>query len=82
MANDLQKYFGITQPRLAFTGLNPHAGENGTMGREEQTIIIPAINQLRAEGLTLRDRFRLIRRFMRKRAQLMMPFSACITTRP
>ena len=53
VANDLQKYFGIMRPRIAFTGLNPHAGENGTMGREEQTIIIPAINQLRAEGLTV-----------------------------
>jgi 4-hydroxythreonine-4-phosphate dehydrogenase len=53
VANDLQKYFGIMRPRLAFTGLNPHAGENGTMGREEQTIIIPALNQLRAEGLTV-----------------------------
>jgi len=53
VANDLQKYFGIMRPRIAFTGLNPHAGENGTMGREEQTIIIPAINQLRAEGLAV-----------------------------
>ena len=53
VANDLQKYFGIAQPRLAITGLNPHAGENGTMGREEQTVIIPAINQLRADGLTV-----------------------------
>jgi 4-hydroxythreonine-4-phosphate dehydrogenase len=53
VANDLQKYFGIMRPRLAFTGLNPHAGENGTMGREEQTVIIPALNQLRAEGLTV-----------------------------
>ncbi len=53
VARDLQKYFGIMGPRLAFTGLNPHAGENGAMGREEQTIIIPAINQLRAEGLAV-----------------------------
>ena len=53
VANDLQKYFGIMRPRIAFTGLNPHAGENGTMGREELTLIIPAINQLRAEGLTV-----------------------------
>ncbi len=53
VANDLQKYFGIMRPRIALTGLNPHAGENGTMGREEQTIIIPAINQLRAEGMTV-----------------------------
>lgn len=53
VANDLQKYFGIMRPRLALTGLNPHAGENGMMGREEQTVITPAINQLRAEGLTV-----------------------------
>lgn len=53
VAHDLQKYFGIMKPRIAFTGLNPHAGENGTMGREEQTIITPAINQLRAEGFTV-----------------------------
>jgi 4-hydroxythreonine-4-phosphate dehydrogenase len=53
VANDLKKYFGIMRPRLAFTGLNPHAGENGTMGREELTVIIPALNQLRAEGLTV-----------------------------
>ena len=53
VANGLQTYFGIMRPRLAFTGLNPHAGENGTMGREEQTLIIPAINRLRAEGLTV-----------------------------
>jgi 4-hydroxythreonine-4-phosphate dehydrogenase len=53
VAHDLQKYFGIMRPRLAFTGLNPHAGENRTMGREEQTVIIPAINQLRVEGLVV-----------------------------
>jgi 4-hydroxythreonine-4-phosphate dehydrogenase len=53
VANDLQKYFGIMRPRIAVTGLNPHAGENGTMGREEQTLIIPAINQLRRDGLTI-----------------------------
>jgi 4-hydroxythreonine-4-phosphate dehydrogenase len=50
VARDLRKYFGIESPRLAFTGLNPHAGESGAMGREEQTIIIPALNTLRADG--------------------------------
>jgi 4-hydroxythreonine-4-phosphate dehydrogenase len=49
-ARDLQHYFGITQPRLAFTGLNPHAGENGAMGREEIEIIRPALETLRQEG--------------------------------
>jgi 4-hydroxythreonine-4-phosphate dehydrogenase len=50
---DLQKWFGIAKPRLGMTGLNPHAGENGTMGREEQTIIAPAIAELRAEGMAI-----------------------------
>ena len=52
-ARDLARYFGITRPRLAFTGLNPHAGENGTMGREEIDTIIPALKALAAEGLTV-----------------------------
>lgn len=49
-ARDLTRYFGIARPRLAVTGLNPHAGENGTMGREEIDIIKPALATLRAEG--------------------------------
>jgi 4-hydroxythreonine-4-phosphate dehydrogenase len=48
---DLRKWFGIARPRLGVTGLNPHAGENGTMGTEEKTIIGPAIAKLRAEGI-------------------------------
>ncbi len=51
VAHDLARRFGIAAPRLAFTGLNPHAGENGAMGQEEQTIITPALAALRAEGL-------------------------------
>jgi 4-hydroxythreonine-4-phosphate dehydrogenase len=43
--------FGIPRPRIAVTGLNPHAGENGTLGREEVEIIGPAIRTLAAEGL-------------------------------
>jgi 4-hydroxythreonine-4-phosphate dehydrogenase len=49
-ARDLTRYFGIAHPRLAFTGLNPHAGENGAMGREEIEVIRPALATLRAEG--------------------------------
>ncbi|WP_083578983.1 4-hydroxythreonine-4-phosphate dehydrogenase PdxA [Tardibacter chloracetimidivorans] len=47
----LQRDFGITCPRLAIAGLNPHAGENGNMGTEEVEIIRPAIEMLRAEGI-------------------------------
>jgi 4-hydroxythreonine-4-phosphate dehydrogenase len=50
VAADLSGRFGIPQPRLAFAGLNPHAGENGAMGREEIETIAPAIAQLRGEG--------------------------------
>ncbi len=47
----LRRDFGISHPRLAIAGLNPHAGEDGAMGDEEARIIQPAIDQLRAEGM-------------------------------
>lgn len=47
----LKQDFGIQSPRLAFAGLNPHAGEDGSMGDEEINIIGPAIQQLREEGI-------------------------------
>ncbi|MCL7939836.1 4-hydroxythreonine-4-phosphate dehydrogenase PdxA [Halomonas sp. ATCH28] len=50
---DLQRWFGVTAPRIAVCGLNPHAGEGGHLGREELDVIIPALEGLRAEGLTL-----------------------------
>ena len=50
-ARGLARNFGITAPRLAFAGLNPHAGEGGAIGREEIDLLIPAIEQLRAEGI-------------------------------
>ncbi len=49
----LREHWGIAHPRLAIAGLNPHAGEDGTMGEEEITIIAPAIAQLRAEGFAV-----------------------------
>ncbi|KFL30550.1 4-hydroxythreonine-4-phosphate dehydrogenase [Devosia riboflavina] len=51
MARDLQSRFGIAAPRIAVAGLNPHAGEGGAIGREEIEIIIPALEQARAEGI-------------------------------
>ena len=50
-ARGLQRDFGIAAPRLAVAGLNPHAGEGGTLGREEIDIITPAIEALRAEDI-------------------------------
>jgi 4-hydroxythreonine-4-phosphate dehydrogenase len=50
-ALDLGRYFGINRPRLAVAGLNPHAGEDGSLGREEVEIIAPAIEAARAKGI-------------------------------
>ena len=50
-ARGLKRNFGVDRPRLAFAGFNPHAGENGAIGREEIEVIAPAIEQLVAEGL-------------------------------
>jgi 4-hydroxythreonine-4-phosphate dehydrogenase len=50
-ARGLRKNFGIAEPRLAFAGLNPHAGEGGAIGREEIEVIAPAIARLRDEGI-------------------------------
>ena len=49
--HDLRVRFGIASPRLAISGLNPHAGENGALGREDETVVAPAVAQLRAEGV-------------------------------
>jgi 4-hydroxythreonine-4-phosphate dehydrogenase len=46
----LRQDFGITNPRLAVAGLNPHAGEDGVLGGEEEAIIAPAIAALKAKG--------------------------------
>jgi 4-hydroxythreonine-4-phosphate dehydrogenase len=48
---DLQAHFGLMRPRLAMSGLNPHAGEDGALGIEEQTIVAPAIKILRDAGI-------------------------------
>jgi 4-hydroxythreonine-4-phosphate dehydrogenase len=45
LSQSLLMDFGIRNPRIAVLGLNPHAGENGLLGREEQEVIIPAIEQ-------------------------------------
>ncbi|MHB0952348.1 MAG: 4-hydroxythreonine-4-phosphate dehydrogenase PdxA [Allorhizobium sp.] len=50
-ATDLKNRFGIASPRLAVAGLNPHAGEGGAIGQEDEDIIHPAIMQLRSEGI-------------------------------
>jgi len=51
--HDLRTRFGIADPHILVCGLNPHAGEGGHLGREEIDIMIPALDSLRASGLSL-----------------------------
>jgi 4-hydroxythreonine-4-phosphate dehydrogenase len=53
----LQRYFGVSSPRISVAGLNPHAGEDGTLGREEIDIIAPAIETARAKGFDVNGPF-------------------------
>jgi 4-hydroxythreonine-4-phosphate dehydrogenase len=50
----LKARFGLISPRLAISGLNPHAGEDGTLGTEDRSIVAPAIEILRGEGIEAR----------------------------
>ncbi|WP_018982770.1 4-hydroxythreonine-4-phosphate dehydrogenase PdxA [Salinimonas chungwhensis] len=50
---DLKQKFGIAEPHIFVCGLNPHAGENGHIGKEEIQTIIPALDALRTEGINL-----------------------------
>jgi 4-hydroxythreonine-4-phosphate dehydrogenase len=54
VAADFRERFGIAAPRLAFAGFNPHAGEEGHMGREEIDLIVPAIAELLRLGIDAR----------------------------
>ena len=57
VARDFITRFGIKRPRLAFAGLNPHAGEQGALGDEDDTVVRPAVARLKAEGLDARGPF-------------------------
>jgi len=52
--DDLARRFGIARPRLAVAGLNPHAGEGGALGHEDDDVVLPAVEQLCAFGIDAR----------------------------
>lgn len=54
VAQDLARRFGISSPRIAVAGLNPHAGEGGAIGREDEDIVRPAVEALRRDGIDAR----------------------------
>jgi 4-hydroxythreonine-4-phosphate dehydrogenase len=51
VARDLNTRFGVKRPRIAVAGLNPHAGEDSTLGTEDRDIVAPAVARLKAEGI-------------------------------
>ncbi len=53
VARDFTSRFGLAAPRIAVTGLNPHAGEGGDIGREDIDVIMPALARLRAENIAV-----------------------------
>jgi 4-hydroxythreonine-4-phosphate dehydrogenase len=53
LAADLQTRFGLDAPRIMVLGLNPHAGEDGHLGREELEVIAPCLDELRSQGMAL-----------------------------
>ncbi len=57
VANDLTRCFGLKAPRITLAGLNPHAGENGAMGRIEIDLIEPAVQTLQEEGICVSGPF-------------------------
>jgi 4-hydroxythreonine-4-phosphate dehydrogenase len=54
VARGLKASFGLDRPRLALSGLNPHAGEDGSLGSEDKAIVAPAVETLRGEGVDAR----------------------------
>ena len=57
LVHDNQRAAGVAQPRIAVAGLNPHAGDGGTMGTEEIEIIAPAVAHMRVQGIDARGPF-------------------------
>ena len=54
MVKDLKARFGLARPRLVVSGLNPHAGEDGSLGTEESEVVTPAVEILRRDGIDAR----------------------------
>ncbi|ACD66569.1 MAG TPA: 4-hydroxythreonine-4-phosphate dehydrogenase PdxA [Sulfurihydrogenibium sp.] len=52
---EFKEKFGISKPKIAILGLNPHASDNGNIGNEEQNIILPAVKTLREDGIEITD---------------------------
>lgn len=78
---DLKARFGLFRPRLAISGLNPHAGEDGSLGTEDIEIVAPAVEILCGEGIDARGRCRPTPCSTPRRAKATTARSACTTIR-
>ena len=81
VAEALRRDFGIDRPRLAVAALNPHAGEGGAMGDEEERIILPALRRLQSDGIDVIGPLPADTMFMPAPGPAMTRHSACTTTR-
>jgi 4-hydroxythreonine-4-phosphate dehydrogenase len=81
VAREFANRFGVAHPRLAVCGLNPHAGEGGMLGREDEEIIRPAIERLQSEGIDASGPYPPTRFSMPMRGADTMWCLACITIR-
>lgn len=72
---DLKTKFGIRKPAIAVTGLNPHAGEGGHLGDEEQLVIAPVLERLRKQGMKVHGPFAADTLFVPQRLK---PFDAVL----
>lgn len=81
LLNTLKKDFGINKPRVALLGLNPHAGEEGLLGREEQDIISPLIKDYKDRGHLVFGPFPADGFLVPCNRKNLMPYWPCITTR-
>ncbi len=81
-AKGLKDQFGLTNPRIAVAGLNPHAGEGGAMGQEELEMIVPLLKRLSAEGMNLSGPTPPIPCSMTQRGHATTWPYACIMIRP
>ncbi len=77
----LKRDFGIAAPRIALAGLNPHAGESGQLGSEEERIMMPAVAQLAEEGIIVDGPLAADGLFAPARRGVTTRRSACITIR-
>ena len=72
ISDDLYKNFGINDPKINICGLNPHAGEGGYIGKEEENIIIPIVKSMREKGFNINGPFSADTIFTRKDSDIIL----------